>query len=275
MTCRLLRVISTYNLPESFLAPYSINCVMNDSCLDASCASRQLHIPDKTSNSNHSSVVTARFSFLQINLYTTFIRHSTVTDAACHDGAMLRHLVTGGNSAPEVWAGTAYRSQAHEAWLADQGLVSRIHHQKLAGSYDAPADRAVQRPQAPAIRATVEHVFAHQKRRRGCSSASSACRHQDRAGQSRLQLPASGLPPTPGCHGMIPSARPPNRSRNTQYPPPFHSNRLLIRLKTHICRRSLHIPCFERCLLARCSSARLLVENRDEQNVADLQYDLN
>ncbi len=34
-------------------------------------ASRHLHIPDETSDSNHSSVVTARFSFLQTNLYTT------------------------------------------------------------------------------------------------------------------------------------------------------------------------------------------------------------
>ena len=34
-------------------------------------ASRHLHIPDKTSDSNHASVVTDRFSFLQTNLYTT------------------------------------------------------------------------------------------------------------------------------------------------------------------------------------------------------------
>ncbi len=34
-------------------------------------AFRHLHIPDETSDSNHSSIVTARFSFLQINLYTT------------------------------------------------------------------------------------------------------------------------------------------------------------------------------------------------------------
>ncbi len=37
------------------------------------CASRHLHIPDETSDSNHSSVVTVRFSFLQINLYTTIL----------------------------------------------------------------------------------------------------------------------------------------------------------------------------------------------------------
>ena len=28
--------------------------------------------------------------------------------------------------------------------------------------------------------------------------------HHDRAGQPRLQLPASDLPPTPGCCDMIP-----------------------------------------------------------------------
>ena len=48
-----------------------------------------------------------------------FIRRAAVTDAACHDGAMLlRQLVTDDNSAPEVWADTAYRSRANEAWLA-------------------------------------------------------------------------------------------------------------------------------------------------------------
>ncbi len=145
-----------------------------------------------------------------------FIRHSTVTDSACHDGAMLRHLVTGGNSAPEVWTGTAYRSQAHEAWLADQGLVSRIHQQKLPGR---TMHRRIARSNARKPRPSARPSNTSSRTRSGaggCSSASSACRHQDRAGQSRLQLPASGLPPTPGCHGMIPSARPPNRSRNTQ-----------------------------------------------------------
>ena len=41
------------------------------SCLDAPCASRHLHIPDKTTDSDNSSVVTTRFAFLQTNLYTT------------------------------------------------------------------------------------------------------------------------------------------------------------------------------------------------------------
>ena len=62
---------------------------MNDSCLDASCASKHLHIPDETSDSNHSSVVTVRFSFLQTNLYTTRIsstglRRWRPTSRACY-----------------------------------------------------------------------------------------------------------------------------------------------------------------------------------------------
>ena len=47
-----------------------------------------------------------------------FIRGAAVTDAARHDGKMLRHLVTSDNLAAGVWADSAYRSKANEAWLA-------------------------------------------------------------------------------------------------------------------------------------------------------------
>ena len=44
-----------------------------------------------------------------------FIRSAAVTDAACHDGRMLRRIVTSDNLAAGVWADTAYRSKANEA----------------------------------------------------------------------------------------------------------------------------------------------------------------
>ena len=50
-----------------------------------------------------------------------FIRRSAVTDAACHDGALLRDLVTSDNLAVSVWADTSYRSATNEAWLASPG----------------------------------------------------------------------------------------------------------------------------------------------------------
>ena len=44
-----------------------------------------------------------------------FIRGVAVTDAARHNGKMLRHLVTSDNLAAGVWADSAYRSKANEA----------------------------------------------------------------------------------------------------------------------------------------------------------------
>ena len=95
-----------------------------------------------------------------------FIWRAAVTDAACHDGSMLSDLVTSDNLAASVWADTAYRSAANEAWLASLGWVSRIHRKKPPGR---PMPRPIARGNArkSSLRATVEHVFAHQKERMG------------------------------------------------------------------------------------------------------------
>jgi len=95
-----------------------------------------------------------------------FIRRSAVTDAACYDDSMLPELVTSDNLAASVWADTAYRSAANEAWLADLGRVSRIHRKKPPGR---PMPRHLARGNASksAVRALAEHVFAHQKERMG------------------------------------------------------------------------------------------------------------
>ena len=95
-----------------------------------------------------------------------FIRRAAVSDAAHHDGAMLRCLVTSDNLAASVWADTAYRSQANEAWLASIGRVSRIHRKKPPGR---PMPRHIARANArkSAVRARVEHVFAQQKAHMG------------------------------------------------------------------------------------------------------------
>ena len=42
-------------------------------------------------------------------------------------------LVTSDNLAASVWADTAYRLAANEAWLAELGRVSRIHRKKPPG----------------------------------------------------------------------------------------------------------------------------------------------
>jgi transposase, IS5 family len=90
------------------------------------------------------------------------IRRWTATDAAAHDGARLAEMIDGGNTASGVWADTAYRSAKNEALLAERGLVSRIHRKKPKGRPMAEHTRRANARKS-AVRAAVEHVFAHQK----------------------------------------------------------------------------------------------------------------
>ena len=91
-----------------------------------------------------------------------FIRKGKTTDGARFDGRMLRDVVTKDNTASDVWADTAYRSQSNEKWLKAQGRVSRIHRRKPRGK---PMPENIRRGNATKskVRARVEHVFAHQK----------------------------------------------------------------------------------------------------------------
>ena len=112
-----------------------------------------------------------------------FIRKGKTTDGARYDGRMLRDVVTGDNTASDVWAkgtkvplasangmfregDTAYRSQSNERWLKAQGRVSRIHRRKPKGR---PMPENVRRGNATKskVRARVEHVFAYQKAKMG------------------------------------------------------------------------------------------------------------
>jgi transposase, IS5 family len=95
-----------------------------------------------------------------------FIRTFKVTSAAAPDGRQLRHLIDKANTASDVWADSAYRSQSNEKWLADNMMTSCIHRRKPAGK-PMPANIARANAAKSAIRAHVEHVFAHQKNRFG------------------------------------------------------------------------------------------------------------
>ena len=105
-------------------------------------------------------------SHIAIDRAYGFIRRSAVTDAVCHDGRMLRRLVTSDNLATCVWADTAYRSKANEAWLAGKGRISHIHGKKPPGRV-MPKATARANARKSAVRAHIEHVFAHQKDRMG------------------------------------------------------------------------------------------------------------
>ncbi|GLI97045.1 IS5 family transposase [Sphingobium sp. BS19] len=95
-----------------------------------------------------------------------FIRKGKTTDGARFDGRMLRDVVTNDNTASDVWADTAYRSQANEKWLKAQGRVSRVHRRKPRGT---PMPEHIRRGNATKskVRARVEHVFAQQKAKMG------------------------------------------------------------------------------------------------------------
>lgn len=95
-----------------------------------------------------------------------FIRKGKTTDAARFDGRMLRDVVTNDNTASDVWADTAYRSQANEKWLRRQGRVSRIHRRKPRGR-PMPERTAKANAAKSKVRARVEHVFAQQKDKMG------------------------------------------------------------------------------------------------------------
>ena len=105
-------------------------------------------------------------SHIAIDRRYGFIREATVTSASEADGRMLPRLISKENTSSEVWADSAYRSRRNEKWLARNGLTSRIHRRKPRGK---PMSKATSRANGrkSAIRARVEHVFAHQKGRYG------------------------------------------------------------------------------------------------------------
>lgn len=92
-----------------------------------------------------------------------FIRKWDVTDASRHDGRMLRRgLLDPTNTGTAVWADSAYRSRANEAFMERQGFRSQVHHRKPKGRPMPPHIRRGNASRSR-VRAAIEHVFAHQK----------------------------------------------------------------------------------------------------------------
>ena len=118
-------------------------------------------------------------SHVSIDRRHGIIRRGKTTDAAAHDGARLREgLIDPANTVSDVWADTAYRSQANEDYLAKAGKVSRIHHKKPKGK---PMPRPLARGNAAKskVRARVEHVFAEQKDRMGLFVRTIGCKRAE------------------------------------------------------------------------------------------------
>lgn len=95
-----------------------------------------------------------------------FIRTWTVTDAARHDGRMLRELVHKANTASTVWADTAYRSKRNEVHLRKAGFFSKVHHRRAPGKSLSETQSRANSARSK-VRSHIEHIFAHQKQRMG------------------------------------------------------------------------------------------------------------
>jgi curved DNA-binding protein CbpA len=105
-------------------------------------------------------------SHISIDRRFGFIREGATTSAASADGRELKNVVSEYNTASDVWADSAYRSQRNEKWLANNMMTSRIHRRKPAGR-PMPESMARANAKKSSVRAYVEHVFAHQKNRYG------------------------------------------------------------------------------------------------------------
>ena len=114
-----------------------------------------------------------------------------MTSAAREDGALLRNVVSTNNTGSRVWADTAYGSKKNEAWLAEHGRTSMIHDKKPKGR--PMSDRTSKsNAKKSAVRAKVEHVFAHQKSIMGLIHHRPVCSHHrspPRQDQNRIGKP--------------------------------------------------------------------------------------
>lgn len=91
-----------------------------------------------------------------------FVRRYVVTDAAVHDSQKLDDVLDPSNTASDVWADSAYRSQAIEQRLAERGLKSRIHRRSTRNRPLGARQQAANKTRST-VRARVEHVFGHQE----------------------------------------------------------------------------------------------------------------
>lgn len=89
------------------------------------------------------------------------IRQYTVTDAAVHDSQVLEEVLLPAEAGRDVWADSAYRSDAIEAHLNTTGLRSKIHRKGYRHKPLTAQQKAHNRCRSR-IRARVEHVFGHQ-----------------------------------------------------------------------------------------------------------------
>lgn len=103
---------------------------------------------------------------LSIDRAYGLVRRFVVTDAARHDGGQLGAVLDPENTASDVWADTAYRSEADLGLLQRRGLKPQFQRAKSRGKPMPPNVARGNRTRAR-VRSLVEHVFATEKCRMG------------------------------------------------------------------------------------------------------------
>ena len=91
-----------------------------------------------------------------------FVRRYVVSDASVHDSQKFEDVLDTSNTASDVWADSAYRSQEIEEKLDRRGLKSRIHRRAYRNRKLSEAQKAANATRSK-VRARVEHVFGDQK----------------------------------------------------------------------------------------------------------------
>lgn len=95
---------------------------------------------------------------ISVDTHYGFIRRYQVTDAAVHDSQVLRGLLDAGNPDDELWADSAYRSEATERALERMGFDSHINERAYRNHALTEEQKAANRERSK-TRAKVEHVF--------------------------------------------------------------------------------------------------------------------
>ena len=94
------------------------------------------------------------------------IRRYAVTDASVHDSQVFDEVLDDENSGRSIWADSAYRSEAREERLRDQGYKSRIHRKGTSRRKLSQQEQTTNHRRSK-VRARVEHVFGDQRTRQG------------------------------------------------------------------------------------------------------------
>jgi IS5 family transposase len=103
---------------------------------------------------------------VNVDVEHKLIRAWAVTDASVHDSLMLPVLLDEGNTSKSTYGDSAYRSQAIERDLREDGYRSRIHRKGRRGKKLSQREIAGNKTKSR-IRARVEHVFGVMSRRAG------------------------------------------------------------------------------------------------------------